>query len=70
MPLSPDEHPHLTVAEGFLELGMFVEANDALDDIDPFCRHLPEVLAVRECLVGRPPSPNQAPPASDSTPPA
>jgi len=35
MPLSPDEQLHLNVAQGFLDLGMFMEANDALDDIDP-----------------------------------
>jgi hypothetical protein len=35
------------VAEGFLELGMYLDADAALDDIDPMCRHLPEVLAVR-----------------------
>ena len=63
MPLSPDEQLHLRVAEVFMELGMYLDADAALDDIDPMCRHLPEVLAVRECLVGRPPSPNQAPPA-------
>ena len=46
MPLSPDEHIHLTAAEGFIQLGMYPDADAALDDIDPFCRHLPEVLAV------------------------
>jgi hypothetical protein len=35
------------VTQGFVSLGMFLEANAALDDIDPACRHLPEVLAVR-----------------------
>ena len=47
MSLSPDEQIHLTAAEGFIELGMYLDADAALDDIDPMCRHLPEVLAVR-----------------------
>ena len=47
MPGSPNQQLHLTVAQGFVEMGMFLEANDALDDIDPMCRHLPEVLVVR-----------------------
>jgi hypothetical protein len=34
-------------AEGFLEVGMYLDADAALDDIDSYCRHLPEVLAVR-----------------------
>ena len=45
--LSPEKQLHLTVAQGFMELSMFLEADTALDDIDPFCRHLPEMLAVR-----------------------
>lgn len=47
MPLEPEEQSHLTAAEGYVELGMFLDANAELDEIDPFCRHLPEVLAVR-----------------------
>ena len=46
-PFFPDQHIHLTVAEGFIGLDMYQGADAALDDIDPFCRHLPEVLAVR-----------------------
>jgi uncharacterized protein HemY len=37
----------LQFAEGFLELGMLVEANDTLDELDPALRATPEVLAVR-----------------------
>jgi hypothetical protein len=37
--LSHDEHIHLTAAEGFLSLGMFMDADAALDDVDPMCRH-------------------------------
>ncbi len=47
MPLSPDEHIHLIAAEGFISLGMYLDADAALDDIDPTYRHLPEVLVVR-----------------------
>jgi len=47
MPIEPDQQLHLTVAEGYVGLGMYLDADAALDDIDPFCRHLPEVLAVR-----------------------
>jgi tetratricopeptide (TPR) repeat protein len=47
MPLSSDEQIHLTAAQGFLALGMLLEGNNTLDDIDPFCRHLSQVLAVR-----------------------
>ena len=46
MSLSPDEQIHLTAAEGFIGLGMYLDADAALDDIDPLCRHLLEVLAI------------------------
>ena len=38
---------HLNAAHGYIELGLFEEANAELEEIDPFCRHLPEVLAAR-----------------------
>jgi tetratricopeptide (TPR) repeat protein len=47
MPLSEREQIHLDAAQGFLELGMFLDADAELDRIDPFCRQLPEVLEVR-----------------------
>jgi tetratricopeptide (TPR) repeat protein len=47
MPLEPDQQFHLDVAQGFVQLRMFLDADAALEDIDPFCRHLPELLAVR-----------------------
>src|SRR4051794_30635036 len=47
MPLEPDDFRHLTAAEGYAELGMFPEADRELDEIDPWVRHVPEVLAVR-----------------------
>ena len=32
---------------GYVELGMYADANSELEKIDPFCRAAPEVLAVR-----------------------
>jgi len=43
MPLENPDHRHLRAAHGFIELGMFLEANAELEEIDPFCGHLPEV---------------------------
>jgi hypothetical protein len=47
MPLEEHELKHVTAAQGFVELGMFADADAELDRVDPFCRHLPEVLEVR-----------------------
>ncbi len=47
MPLEPPDQQYCQAAVGYVELGMFVEADSELDKIDPFCRALPEVLAVR-----------------------
>jgi hypothetical protein len=47
MPLEPPDQQHWQAAVGYVELGMFAEADSELDKIDPFCRPLPEVLAVR-----------------------
>ena len=47
MPLEPPDQQHWQSAVGYVELGMFQEANDQLEEIDPFCRAAPEVLAVR-----------------------
>jgi hypothetical protein len=35
---------------GYIGLGMFEEANAELEDIDPFSRHLPEVLVARVAI--------------------
>jgi len=43
---TPDER-HLRAACDYIELGMFDEAQAELEKIDPFCRHLPEVLSAR-----------------------
>ncbi len=47
MPLEPDDQRRLSAARGYLELGMLQEANAELEEIDAFCRSVPEVLAVR-----------------------
>jgi hypothetical protein len=47
MPLESEDQKHLVTAEGFLELGMPLEANAELERIDLYVRHVPEVLAVR-----------------------
>jgi tetratricopeptide (TPR) repeat protein len=47
MPLEPPDQRHWQAAVGYVELGMFQDANDQLEQIDPFNRAAPEVLAVR-----------------------
>src|SRR5437016_3993553 len=47
MPLEAPDYQHWQAAVGYVELGMFQEANDQIEDIDPFNRAAPEVLAVR-----------------------
>jgi hypothetical protein len=47
MPLEPSDEQHWQAAVGYVELGMFQDANDQLEKIDPFNRAAPEVLAGR-----------------------
>jgi hypothetical protein len=47
MPREGRDRLHLRAACGYVELGMFEEANAELEEIDPFCPHLPEVLLAR-----------------------
>jgi hypothetical protein len=47
MPLAADDARHLTAAEGFAELGMYLDANAELEEIDAEVRHVAEVLTVR-----------------------
>lgn len=47
MPLEPKDQRHLCAAQGFSELGMFLDATEELERIESDVRHLPEVLAVR-----------------------
>jgi tetratricopeptide (TPR) repeat protein len=44
MPLETADQLHVRAAQGYVELGMCQEANAELEEIDPLCRHLPEVL--------------------------
>ena len=44
MPLEGPDQLHLRAAHGYIELGLFEEANAELEEIDPFYRHLPDVL--------------------------
>ncbi len=47
MLLEPPDQQRLAAAEGYLALGMCEDANSELEEIDPFCRRLPEVLTLR-----------------------
>jgi tetratricopeptide (TPR) repeat protein len=47
MPLESTELQHLRSACGYVELGMYLDADAEVETIDPFYRALPEVLAVR-----------------------
>lgn len=47
MPLENPDQQHVRSAHGYIALGMFEDANAELEEIDPFCRHLPEVLTAR-----------------------
>ena len=47
MALEDGDLRHLMAAEGYLELGLPLEANEELERIDPDVRHVPEVLEVR-----------------------
>ena len=47
MPLETEDQRHITAAQGYVELGMFLDANAELEQIDPDLRTAPEVLAVR-----------------------
>lgn len=47
MPLERPDRQYCQAATGYVELGMFLEANAELDKIDPFSRAAPEALALR-----------------------
>lgn len=47
MPLTPEDRRHLTAAVGYVELGMPLDANEELENINSEARHVPEVLMVR-----------------------
>jgi tetratricopeptide (TPR) repeat protein len=47
MPLESPDQLRPRAAHGYIALGLFEEANGELEEIDLFCRHLPEVLVAR-----------------------
>ena len=47
MPLEAPDQKHWEAASGYVQLGMYSEADAELDEIDPFSRAAPEVVAVR-----------------------
>ena len=47
MPLENKDQRHLTAAEGYAELGLYLDGNAELDEIEAEVRHVAEVLAVR-----------------------
>ena len=47
MRIEPPNKQVFEAACGYAELGMFHEANEQLDKIDPFVRAAPEILALR-----------------------
>jgi hypothetical protein len=47
MPLEPENERLLVAAQGYLELGLPLDANGEIENMDPKVRHVPEVLAVR-----------------------
>jgi predicted Zn-dependent protease len=47
MPLESPDKDLFDAAVGYTQLGMFLEANEQLENIDPFNRVAPEVLALR-----------------------
>jgi len=47
VPLEEPDRQHCEAAAGYVELGMLLEANAELEEIDPFNRAAPEVLALR-----------------------
>ena len=50
MPLEQPDQQRWQAAAGYVELGMFLEADAELDKIDPFNRAAPEVLGMRVAI--------------------
>jgi hypothetical protein len=50
MPLEAPDQKHLDVASGYIQLGMFTDAAEELEKIDPLLRAAREVLAVRVAI--------------------
>ncbi len=47
MPIEPADQKFFDAARGYAELGMYRDANEELEKIDPFLRAAPGVLALR-----------------------
>lgn len=50
MPLEPPDQKILDAACGYVELGMYLDANEQLENVDPFNRAAPEILALRVAI--------------------
>jgi tetratricopeptide (TPR) repeat protein len=48
--LSPADARHLCAAEGYIELGMFGEADAELQEIDPACPIVEETIVLKLCI--------------------
>jgi len=44
--LKPEDLKHLIAAQGYAELGMFLDANAEMREIDPDARHVLGILAI------------------------
>ena len=47
MPLEPPDQKFFEAACGYAQLGMFLDANEELENVDPYYRAAPEILALR-----------------------
>jgi hypothetical protein len=47
MPLEYPDQKHFQSAMGYIELGLYSEANEELENVDAFSRAVPEILALR-----------------------
>src|SRR5437667_11760721 len=50
MPLEPPDQKFFEAACGYAQLGMFLDANEELENVDPYCRAAPEILALRVAI--------------------
>src|SRR5436189_6343397 len=50
MPLGLPDRQHCDAAIGYTELGMYEDANEELENVDPFNRTTPEILRVRAAI--------------------
>jgi hypothetical protein len=50
MPLEPPDQKFFEAACGYAQLGMFLDANEELEKVDPYKRAAPEILALRVAI--------------------